>query len=723
MKNYLLLLLLLLVLYPSYSQKKNAAYKIRISKANSEIKVDGIMDEAAWDEAVVATNFYMILPMDTSYSNLRTEVKMTYDDKNIYLVAVCYNAAPGAYVVESLRRDFNFLRNDNFVVIFDTFDDQINGFSFGVNAAGAQRDGLMFNGTSTDVSWDNKWVSVVKNYDDKWIFEAAIPFKTLRYKKGISEWGINFTRLDIKTNEKGSWAPVPRQFPSSTLAFNGVLQWDEPPPSTGTNISLIPYVMAAGNRNFNSGEGSKNLLDVGGDAKIGLTSSLNLDLTVNPDFSQVDVDRQVTNLERFELFFPERRQFFLENADLFADFGYGTLRPFFSRRIGLGVPINYGARLSGKVNKDWRVGAMNVQTGKVEDLDLPAQNFSVMSVQKRVFSRSNIGAIFINKASFNEGLPNHEVSPHSKYNRNIGLEYNLLSSNNQWTGKAMFLKSFSPDKSGRDFVHAGNLRYNIRQWNLNWRHEYVGENYNAEVGFVPRRGYIRFNPEASHLFFPKGSKILTHGPVVGSSIYLNEALEKTDNESFLAYRVTFRNQSTVMAWGAYDYIKLLRPFDPTNFNGNKLEAGTEHSWNSFGTEFASTPQNLLTYSISSRYGGFYANGRRLNMSGEMGYRFQPFVSLVMNATVNQLELPEPWGGTTFWLIGPRLDVTMTNKLFFTAFAQYNEQMNNMNLNTRLQWRYQPASDLFIVYTDNYLPSPFSVKNRALVFKFTYWWNV
>jgi hypothetical protein len=724
-RYFLSISLILFLSNPLSAQKKNAGYHLKIKKAISTITIDGIMDEETWREADIATDFYMMLPMDTSYADARTEVKMTYDDNNLYIIAICYHVVPGPYIVESLRRDFAFGKNDNFLLFMDTYDDQTNGFSFGANAAGAQWDGLMFNGGAVNLSWDNKWVSKVKNYDDKWIFEAAIPFKTIRFKKNITEWGINFSRLDVKTAEKSSWTPIPRQFPSASLAHTGTLVWDAPPPSTGLNISLIPYMLGGTNRNYLSEPTTKNQhMDFGGDVKIALSSSMNLDLTVNPDFSQVDVDRQVTNLDRYELFFPEKRQFFLENADLFANFGYGNIRPFFSRRIGLGVPITFGAKVSGQISKDWRMGVMDVQTGKVEALALPTQNFSVMALQRRVFSRSNVSAFFINKQSLNY-LPdlNSDGPIYTRYNRNIGFEYNLASSNNIWTGKALFLKSFNPGSIGQDLVQAANLKYNSRRWELNWRHEYVGKNYIAEVGYVPRTGYFRFNPEASYLFFPKGTKVLSHGPKISSSSYFNELMEPTDNETFLAYRVSFRNQSSFAGWVAHDYVKLLVPFDPTNLSGDTLARGTEHYWNSFGTEYSSKPHSLFTYAFSSSYGGYYADGRRLNLAGEMGYRFQPYVSVIMSASFNKLELPETWGTTNFWLVGQRIDVTMTNKLFFTAFAQYNEQMKNVNLNTRVQWRFQPASDLFIVYTDNYLPAPFSVKTRALVIKFTYWWNV
>ncbi|MEY3648058.1 MAG: hypothetical protein RLZ13_943, partial [Bacteroidota bacterium] len=479
-------LLFLLVISQGLAQKINASYRLNIQKASSPIAVDGIMDEKTWEEAEVASNFFMITPMDTSFSKVKTEVRMSYDEEQLYLYVINYHASDGPYMVESLRRDFNFGKNDNFIFFMDPFDDLTNGFSFGANAAGAQWDGQMANGTSIDLSWDNKWVSKVKNYADRWVFEAAIPFKSIRYKKGIQEWGINFSRLDLKTTEKSGWAPVPRQFPSSTLAYTGTLVWDQPPPDAGANISLIPYTLGGLSKNGQSGEKPSYKREVGLDAKISLTSALNLDLTVNPDFSQVEVDRQVTNLDRFELFFPERRQFFLENGDLFGSYGYSSLRPFFSRRIGLNAPIQFGARLSGKLNKDWRIGALNMQTGAVEETGLPAQNFSVVSLQRQVGARSTIGALVVNKQSLNydPSLVPENKTRYTEFNRNLGFEYNLASANNLWTGKAMILQSFGPDAVGRGIAHAANLKYASGNMTWNWQHEYVSENYSAEVGYV-----------------------------------------------------------------------------------------------------------------------------------------------------------------------------------------------------------------------------------------------
>jgi len=715
---------LLFLASPLFAQKKNADYRLLLQKTTKPIVIDGGTLDSAWQQANIASDFHMILPMDTSRAVARTDVRMAYDDNFLYLLAECYHTQSGSYTVESMRRDFSFGKNDNFLLFMDPFDDQTNGFTFGANAAGAQWDGLMFNGGRVDLSWDNKWVSEVKNYEDKWVFEAAIPFKTIRYKKGITEWGINFSRLDLQIAEKSAWAPVPRQFPSASLAYTGTLVWDQPPPATKGNVSIIPYALGGATRNFEENIATGYRGEVGVDAKIAITSSLNLDLTVNPDFSQVEVDQQVTNLDRFELFFPERRQFFLENADLFANFGYPTIRPFFSRRIGLGVPIQFGARLSGKLNKNWRIGAMNIQTGKVEATDLPAQNFTVAALQRQVFARSNIGLIVVNKESLNyTPIDNPNVPVYSQYNRNIGVEYNIASSNNLWTGKVLYLHSMSPEKSDRNMVHAANLAYDSRRWTLSWQHEYVGRGYTAEVGFVPRRSYFKINPEIAYRFFPENSSVVSHGPILSSTYFFNESFRQTENQSYLAYELTFQNRSEFTAWVAHDYVQLRRGFDPTNALGDTLATGTDHQWNAWGTEYESTPNRLFTYSFSTRYGGYYANGDRLNVTGELGYRFQPYVSLSVRSSYNRINLPEPWNQSVFWLVGPRVDVTMTNKLFFTAFMQYNEQIDNINLNTRFQWRYQPASDLFIVYTDNYFPQPFGVRNRALVLKLTYWWNV
>ncbi len=715
---------ILLLSLPGWAQKKNEQYQYLIQRASSSIQIDGRAADAAWQAAAVASDFFMVLPMDTSRTQVRTEVRMLYDDHNLYLLAVCYEGTDGPYMVESLRRDFSFGRNDNFIVFLDPFDDQTNGFAFGSNAEGAQWDGLIFEGGSVNLSWDNKWTSAVHTEEDKWVFEMAVPFKTLRYKDGIDRWGINFSRLDLKTTEKSAWAPVPRQFPTASLAYTGVLVWEQPPPRAGTNISVIPYALGYTAKDFTTAQADQFRANAGVDAKIGVTSSLNLDLTVNPDFSQVEVDQQQTNLDRFELYFPERRQFFLENGDLFTNFGYGSIRPFFSRRIGLNTNIDYGARLSGKLNKNWRIGFMDMQTAAKEAEGLPRQNFAIAALQRQLFRRSNITALLVNKESLAETSGN-------RYNRNLGFEYNLLSSNNFWTGKAMYLKSFSPGVQTDNQVMAANLSYNDRKWSAGLQYENVGRNYRAEVGFVPRTGYQFVNSFVGRIFFPKSSPLLSHGPQLRNFYYLSPEGRPTEFTNVFIYQFQFLNRAELRMWTARDYVRLLDPFDPTNFSGYKLDKGTVHRWVSTGGEFISRPQRLLTYSVNWRYGGYYADGRRLRLGGSVGYRIQPKASFALTMDYNHItfeeapELPFQLQNSQWnlWLIGPRIDLTLSNKLFFTNFVQLNSQTRNVNLNLRMQWRYSPASDFFIVFTDNYLTDSFQLRNRALIAKWTFWWNV
>lgn len=722
-QNAAVLLTFMLLSLCAQGQKINERFQLHIKKTAAKVVIDGETNDAAWLNAEVASDFYMILPMDTGAARVRTDVRMTYDDDNLYLLAECFHLLPGRYYVESLRRDFVFGKNDNFLLFMDPFDDQTNGFSFGANAAGAQWDGTMYEGGKVDLNWDNKWNSSVKTYSDKWVFEAAIPFKSIRYKKGITQWGINFSRLDLKTTEKSSWAPVPRQFPSASLAYTGLLVWDAPPPTPKMNMSLIPYVLGGVNKNYDAGTKSTFRKDIGVDAKVSLSSSLNLDLTINPDFSQVEVDKQITNLDRFELFFPERRQFFLENGDLFANIGYEKVRPFFSRRIGLGTPIHYGLRLSGKLNEDWRVGLMNVQAAKQDDQDLPIQNYTVASLQRKVFSRSNIGMFFINKQSFGD-LKKIDTSNgrYNLYNRNLGLEYNLASSNNLWTGKLLLIKSFTSGNYTDEWVKTGHLQYSSRKWLVSLQFEDVGKGYRADVGYVPRRDYTKLTPTIARLFFPKGGAVLSHGPKFTTNYYFNRSFKQTDFEHLFSYPISFRDQSVLTPWVGRNFVQLLTPFDPTNFGKDSLAAGTTHYWTSYGADYTSKPQSLITYIFSTRFGGYYANGNRFYFTTELGYRWQPYLNVSLAANYNRIHLPAPWGQVNFLLVGPRVDLTMSNKLFLTGFLQYNEQTENINFNMRFQWRYKPASDLFIVFTDNYLPENFAIRNRAVVVKFNYWWN-
>lgn len=693
------------------------AYRIHIHQTTSEIVIDGITDEEPWAIAERAANFHRVLPTDTGYAISQTEVMVTYDKLNLYLAAICYDTLPGKRPVESLRRDWSFPKNDNFIAFIDTYNDQTNGFAFGINAAGAQWDGQQANGGFVSLDWDTKWRSAVKNYPDRWVVEIAIPFRSIRYQEGVTEWGISFSRLDLKTAEKSSWTPIPRQFMTADLAFTGALVWDHPLPKSGARFSWIPYMSAKATRDVENGEKTDTDAEVGMDAKITLSTSMNLDLTVNPDFSQVEVDRQRTNLDRFELFYPEKRQFFLENSDLFASLGSKSIRPFFSRRIGLQNPVQAGARLSGQIGEKWRIGLLDIQTGTKDGIR--AANFGVAAIQRQLFSRSNITAFMINK-QITSPLEGENTSD-LKYNRVAGIDFNLSSVDSRWTGKAFYHQSFYPDATGDASTLAGRLSYKTQKVSLSLDQAWVGADYLAEVGYIRRQGFYQVNPSAGYKFFPNSNKIANHGPAVKIDMFYNPGFSLSDREIEFSYSLEWLTRSKLSLQFEEGYIKLQEPFDPTNTGGDSLTAGSEFYWEEIALIYTSNVRKSFNYMASARYGGFF-NGTRLSLIGDVNYRIQPYGSLALMVSYHKISLPEPYNSAELVLIGPRLDITFSDKIFLTTFAQYNNQIDNFNVNIRFQWRFAPVSDFYIVYTENAYPGDFKTKNRGLVAKLSYWFN-
>ncbi len=716
-----------------------------IRKATGPIAIDGEMNEADWSTADVANQFMQYFPFDSSFARAETEVRMTYDEHFIYLFAVMHNTEPRKYVTPSLRRDFRGEANDAFVVAFDTYQDNTNAFQFGVNPFGVQREGLIAKGggTSDDLSlnWDNKWYSEARILDDKWVCEFAIPFKSIRYQSGLSQWNMNFYRIDSHYAERSTWSPIPRVYPLINLAFTRKLNWDSPLASPGPNISLIPYTAARATKDFEDGTPAEKELTLGGDAKIAVSSALNLDLTVNPDFSQVEVDQQVTNLDRFEIFYPERRQFFLENADLFATFGGESTTPFFSRRIGvvrdsatgqnLQNTIYAGARLSGKINNNLRIGVMTMQAGRDKQLGIPSTNFSVVSAQQKVFARSNVAFIFVNKQAVADSLGGEFTLTPKSYNRVLGLDYNLLSKDNQWNGKFWYHQSFDQLKEDSTFSTGAFIRYADVQFESEWFTQHVGAHYNPEVGFVRRTNIHQLASTSWLNFYPVSRSIQKHGPGFDFDMVGNKQYGYLDWDVNLMYRFTFTNTATLLLRFRKEYTFLFNPFDPSGSGGLELPAGTSYNPYVFIGSFLSDARRRFSVELNTRSGGYF-NGYRMNLTGRLNYRFQPHGNLSLDFSYNGIRLPKPYNNSDLLLIGPRVDLTFSRKVFWTTYIQYNSQIQNLNINSRLQWRFAPVSDLFLVYTDNYfaetningdffyLGAP---KLRSVVIKLTYWLNL
>ncbi|HFB99357.1 MAG TPA: hypothetical protein ENJ53_01000, partial [Phaeodactylibacter sp.] len=460
------------------------------SPITTPIQLDGVLQESAWTVAQTATDFRMHYPYDSLQASSVTTVKILFDKNNLYIGAICKNPAPTQYVIQSLKRDFDFRENDAFAIFLDLFDDASGGMTFGVNPRGVQRDGIIPRGGTKGVqlNWDGQWEAEVFRSPDHtfWSVEMAIPLKTLRFSNKNHTWGINFARNDMSKNEVSTWSPVTRGFEVATLSQAGKVHWNTLPTPQHSKITVIPYAAISSEKFYKNNAPTSFQPKVGLDAKVALTSSLNFDFTINPDFSQVEVDQQVINLNRFELFFPEKRLLFLENSDLFSGLGNSRMRPYFSRRIGSAgatpVAIHFGARLSGKINKDWQIGLMTVQTDPVKDLGKENQNYAIAAIQKTIWGGSSVTAFVANRQA-TEGF----YIKNSNFNRVGGLEFDFRSPNSLWSGKTfLHYSSSSHSENNNDLAYSGKVRYKTKKASIFFGLDAVGENYLTDMGYVPR---------------------------------------------------------------------------------------------------------------------------------------------------------------------------------------------------------------------------------------------
>lgn len=714
-----------------------------VKKISQKIVLDGKLDEEAWQQAEVMKGFHQYFPDDKKDATFDTEIRMFYDDKNLYLSAKMISPHNN-YIVSSYRRDFRAGGSDNITFNFDTFADHTNGFMFGTNPYGVMREGLLYNGATENsflnVFWDNKWKAESYIGEDGWYTEIIIPFSTLRYKEGGDTWFFKSYRFDTQSNESSALVALPQSQIIMSLGYTIPIKFEEPLKKNGASVALIPYVSSKYARDYESERPNEGFRPgVGLDAKIGVTAGLNLDLTINPDFSNVAADQQVVNLTRFNINLPEQRQFFLENSDLFTGFGSlisnpflpstGTLivgnqlySPFFSRNIGIGIDtttglniqtrINYGARLSGKIGDTWRIGLMNSQTDKDDVRGIDSQNFTVMALQKKVFQRSNIGAIFVNKFS-----PSAEGF--NSFNRVGGLEYNLLSNDNKWSGKVFYHRTFDTNISRHPFATGMLLSYNVKGFIAKWSHDYLGEGFKAESGFVPRSNFFHINPTFGFNFFPKSKILNRYSFGLNYDHYQSKGIGVTDKKAGPFVLLAFQNTMRLLTTFSQNFTYLFNDFDALRSNNSlpKLKKGTSYTYYTFDANLVTDLRKKISLNFNPLVGQYY-DGKIFSMAGNLNYRFQPYGLVALNYSYNDIKLST--GKNKVYVIGPNVDLTMTKKLFWTNYVQYNSQFQNLNINSRLQWRFAPVSDFFIVYTDNYNSEIWMPKSRAIFAKMTYW---
>ncbi len=738
LKFYLLVILNVLVCWCNAQNTNDVdapLCELNISKTNSAVKIDGLLNEVCWQNAIAIDTLWMKFPTNEKASDAKVQIKLSYDNKNLYIGAEIYDAAPR--IGQSLKRDSRLRENDGLGVVLDPFNKKINGYYFSVTAFNVQADDVLSanNAGELSFSWDNKWYSQTKQYTDHYTIEMALPFNMLRYDASSKTWGINFIHSERKKNEFHTWTKIPLNFPGVDLGFLGKLQWDAPPPPAGKNIAIIPFTSGGINQDKEANTGYKGVVTAGADAKIALSSSLNLDVTLNPDFSQIEVDRQVTNLSRFNIFLPERRTFFLENNDLFSEYGNPSIRPFYSRTIGLSedgstLPIIGGLRLSGNVASRTRVGVLNMQTGKKGTTG--AQNYTAINVQQQVFKRSSLKAYFLNHENFTDAK--HPLKNElDKFGRNAGLDFAYTSNNGQIQGWTSFHNAIKPtitDKNKYINFGGGIFKQNIECF-INY--DAVGENYYTDMGYVQlvenrndaldttiRIGYRNWYNEVNYTFYKKKGKVIQYKIGLENSLQNFADGQFAERSNNIDFTILFKNTAALTFFNDNSTTKLRFPTAFTD--GVPLPAGS-YTYNQTGINVATDVRKNLAFTTRSLVGTYFGGKYFQSRIGVL-LRKPPFFTLELNAEYNRLNFAAPYGSTELFLISPRVEINFTNALFWTTFLQYNTQSNNFNINSRLQWRYKPASDFFLVYTDNYFADPlFKNKNRALVFKLNYWLNL
>lgn len=734
-----------------YSQidSNDVFQNVVIKEVKENIKVDGILDEPFWNAHSFSTGFHQYYPYDTSVASTQTYFLLGHDDENLYAAMKCENRHPEVpFVVNNLKRDFSVTTNDAVVLTIGPFLDGQNGFSFGVTPHNAQREGAIQNGGIFGVTtaWDQVWYSETHITDSFWYAEMAIPLASIRYVKGAKEWSVNISRIDYKNNEISNFHKVPRNFNFSTLVFADRLVWEKPLEKKFFNGVLVPYISNTSIETLENSGGKivEHKPRIGFDAKLGVTQSLNLDLTVNPDFAQVDVDQQQVNLTRYSLFFPERRQFFIENSDLFANFGFRQIRPFFSRRIGLAsdrtnIPIQQGVRLSGKYGNDLRLGVMNVTT--FDDLKRGSHiNYSVAALQKKVLDASNIGFIAVHDEILG--------SPTRDFNTVLGSEFNLLTQDNVWAGKAFVQKSLYPGLSSSEgFAHATWLMYKTLDWNIMWNHEYVSRQFNARTGFVPRVDnrdystgkivkwdYWRLEPMIKRIVYPSRNERINNFTVdLYNSSYFDSAWVPTESFTSLTSDINFQNSTQISLSTYHLYYRLFLPFAPVPLPGGGYLSG-DYDW--FGGNISLSTNNRKPFVAFAQYdfGGYYI-GSKQEVKANIKYRVpglgrRKIPRLYLTGDLRHININfRDSGQYTIDLIGIKADYSLSTTTYLIGYWQLNAQSKLMNINVRFQWRYRPMSDLFVVFAQNWDRTPLMLNprdqtwgyaGRSLAVKWAYW---
>ena len=674
---------------------------IRATRLAQPLRLDGALDESLYTDVQPVGGFVQVEPRHGDAATEQTEVWVSFDDEHFYITLRCWDSAPERRVSTELRRDVtNYINGNDIVNVFlDPFYDRRNGLSFTLNAIGARNDGQQI-GNQYNADWNPIWDHAVGRFEGGWTLEMALPFRSLRYRPGRAQiWGLNVMRVIRWKNEMSVMSQVPpgrgmnsAQYSPMTATIVGIEA-----PVASFNLDVKPFAVSSATTDRANAISN----DVDGDAGLDVkyaTQNMVADFTYNTDFAQVEADEQQVNLTRFSLFFPEKREFFLENRDTFSfggagggGFGGGGEAPvlFYSRRIGLDsgrqVPIEAGGRLTGRIGS-FNVGVLNIQTDDVPDAGVRGANFSVVRLKRDILRQSSVGAI-ATRRSISTLAPGDNLT--------YGVDgafnfFNDLAVNTYWA------RTQTDGRRGDDASYRAQLDLRGDRYGAQLERMLVGRNFNPEMGFVRRPDIRRTLAEFRFSPRPRSIPSVRRFWWLGSVDYYETAagqLESREQSGEFAIEFSNANRFSLTLTDVYEFVP--RPF---RIGGGVTLPVGGYDWQNARLGYNVSPQRRLAANLAVEYGTFY-NGHRTAFSASRGrMAFGPHFAVEPNYALNRIDLTQ--GEFTTHLLGSRFIATMTPRMFVSALVQYNTSNNSASANVRLRWEYQPGSELFVVYNDD-----------------------
>jgi len=696
-------------------------------KTRDPINVDGYLDEYSWKRAPLIANFIQREPKEGEPATEPTEIRILYDDDYLYIGAFCSDSRPDKLVANEMRRDALLQDNDYLEIFIDAFHDHRNAFYFAINPLGARRDGLIRDdGSNLNWDWDGIWIAKVRKVKRGWTSEIAIPFHALRFKKSQNQsWGVNFGRHIARNREESFWTPVLRDFGwfgKYKVSYFGHLAGlkDLNP---GERVQLMPYLIGGGLQD--EGEASlRSSADLGLDLKYRLTSSLTSDITVNTDFAQVEADQEQFNLTRFDLFFPEKRGFFLEGADIFRlGERYRENEPpstlfFFSRSVGLSedgreIPLIGGVRISGKAGS-YDLGVLDIlteRTSYIEDekeIKIERTNFSVFRLKRDLLRKSTAGIMLLSKDSLDS----------SDYNRGAGLDFNLAFGQSFQMG-GFAAKTGSPDLRGKDWAANMDLVYESDFWLGEMSYTDIGENFNAETGFIPRTDIRKIR--ANFGIGPRPNILnIRQAFLFNNLTYIENHAGRVESRNIISGVFSlFQNGSQLFLGYIQNYEYLDEDFE---IRENVFIPTGQYTFNHFFAFFDSDKSKKVALHSELFYGPFY-NGRLFKITANGMLKLSRNLNLEFIYDRNQFHLPVEGGHFTTNIAASRIIYSFTPDLFAKAYLQWNDDEDLFICNFLIRWIYKPGANVYFIYNETRkLGFEGYLQDRAVMLKASFLFN-